>query len=149
MGRSLKPSNVLELSGAFRKNPSRKRARAAEPRIKASLGEPPAEWVEGALHNARCAGLLRAWNEIVDQDPGHVLNIAHRTLVEISAELKYKIRRASMGYGKATSGDYAQLASNLAKMGMTPVDSPRVAASVTLPGQGAAPSSSQWGEYVS
>lgn len=151
MGRNRKPVGVLEFSPGYRRNPARKRARAGEPKIKAGLGDPPAEWAAGAEHNARFAGLLTAWQEIAAQDVCRVLNCSHRDLVEIACHLKYKIRRASAGYGKATSGDFSQLTNVLGKMGMTPVDSSRVSGSVTLPGQGPSSESAQsrnWGELV-
>ncbi len=145
-GRPRKPAEVLEMSGAFKKNPARKRARAAILTRAAALGDPPAEWMEGAEHNPRCAGLLKAWLEIVAQDVYRKLNVSHRILVENTCHLIYKIRRASQGYGKATSGDHAQVTSNLAKMFMTPVDGPRAAEAAqatdrTRPGSG-------WGELV-
>jgi len=153
MGRPRKPAQVLELSGAFRKNPSRRRERAAELAIKPGIGDPPAEWIQGAEHNARLAHLLKLWNEIIAQDILRVLNVSHRALVETTCYLMYKVRQASAGYGKATSGDFARILSNLATMGMTPVDSPRVAEAVRVPdrGPGSAPASrsgTSWGEYV-
>ena len=114
-GRPHKPTQILEISGAFAKNPARRRARANEPKIKAGLGDPPAEWVSGAETNGRLAGLLRAWQNIVAQDLCHVLNASHRILVEATCYLMYKIRRANEGYGKATSGDHSQVVANLAK----------------------------------
>jgi hypothetical protein len=151
MGRNPKPAALLEFSPGYNKNPARKRARAKEPKIKPGLGDPPAEWVAGAEHNARFTGLLIAWKEIVEQDVCHVLNRSHRDLVEVACHLKYKIRRASAGYGRSTSGDFAQLTTVLGKMGMTPVDSARVAGSVTLPGQGPGSETTgarDWGELV-
>jgi len=149
-GRPRKPFNVLELSGAFKKNPARRRARVAEPHISVGLGEPPQEWVENAEHSQRCKELTEIWRQIVAQDVLHVLNISHRILVENTCHLMYKIRRASKGLGKATSGDFAQVKSNLASMGMTPIDSPRVAEAVRIPDRGGkeAKSSGGWGELV-
>jgi hypothetical protein len=117
------------------------------------LGDPPREWIDGAAHNGRCKKLLETWEQIVAQDQVlHVLNFSHRILVENTCFLMYKIRQANMGYGKATSGDYAQVKSNLAAMGMTPIDSPRVAEAVRVPDQGAARAggsgSMSWGELV-
>lgn len=150
MARPRKPAQVLELSGAFRKNPARKRDRAAELAVKPGIGDPPSDWVKDAEHNGRCASLLALWNEIVAQDVLRVLNLSHRILVENTCHLMYKIRRASMGYGKATSGDYAQVKANLAAMGMTPVDSPRVAEAVRVPDrqQDRDRPGASWGEYV-
>ena len=43
-GRPPKPTKLLELTGAFRKNPARKRARNGEPES-APIGGPPAKWM--------------------------------------------------------------------------------------------------------
>ena len=141
------------MSGAFRKNPSRRRARAADLEIKAGLGDAPQDWIERAPSSSRHAKLLAIWKEIVAQDVLRVLNLSHRSLVESTCYLTYKIREANAGYGKATSGDFAQLKASLAAMGMTPVDSSRVAEAVRVPDRGGpgrpGPSSSaSWGEYV-
>lgn len=138
---------MIQFSPGYRKNPARKRARAKEPKIKAGLGDPPLEWVDGASSNGRYAALLAAWREIVAQDICRVLNCSHRDLVELACQLKYRIRRAGAGYGKATSGDFSQLTTILGKMGMTPVDSARVAGSVRVSDRDStAPAG--WGEYV-
>lgn len=136
MGRPRKPARVLEMSGAFKKNPQRRRGRAAELAITVAFGDPPAEWVREAETNGRFRSLLEIWTQIVAQDVLHVLNPSHRLLVENTCYLMYKIRRAAMGYGKATSGDYAQVKANLAAMGQTPIDSTRVAEAVRMPERG-------------
>lgn len=146
------PLAVAELSGAAKKNPQRYRARAAvAAKTQGGLGPPPQEWVDGAETNGRCKSLLSIWQEIVAQDVLKVLNVSHRLLVENTCILQYKVRRASAGYGKATSGDFAQLAANLAKMGMTPADSARVSEAVRLRDQEGAEgkkSGAGWGELV-
>lgn len=154
-GRPLKPLSLLQMSGAVRKNPQRFRERQAtqaKAKVKVSqLGDAPADWIEGLEHNPRCRQLVQLWNEIVAQDVLNVLNGSHRILVENTCHLMYKIRRASMGYGKATSGDYAQVKNNLSVMGMTPVDSPRVAEAVRVPDRGEAggrTAAGGWGELV-
>jgi hypothetical protein len=43
-GRPRKPTNLLEMSGALKKNPKRGKAREGEPRPDASLGAPPERW---------------------------------------------------------------------------------------------------------
>ncbi|UWZ84642.1 hypothetical protein [Occallatibacter riparius] len=43
-GRPRKPTNLLEITGALRKNPSRARARQGEPQPALGLGEPPVRW---------------------------------------------------------------------------------------------------------
>lgn len=125
-GRPPKPTKLLEIGGAFKKNPARGRARADEPVPEGPLGPPPAEWTAGAEKNARLAALLRAWQEIVDQAAFGVLTSADRDLVELACYLKYKIRRASAGYEKATSGDFAQLNRILGQIGLVPSERSRV-----------------------
>lgn len=152
MPRPRKPAKVLELSGAFKKNPQRRRAREAELRVSSGLGAPPREWVESKEHNGRCRDLIELWDQIIAQDILGVLNVSHRMLVENTCYLMWKIRRANAGYGKATSGDSAQLKANLAAMGQTPIDSQRVAEAVRIPqrddgGPRKSPSGS-WGELV-
>jgi hypothetical protein len=153
MGRPRKPAKVLELSGAFDKNPARKRARASELKIGTPLGPAPKEWVEKAANSQRCADLLDAWHQVIAQDALGVLNSSHRLLVESTCYLIYKIRQASKGYGKATSGDFAQLKSNMAAMGQTPADSAKVAEAVRIPDRGGSSGGARsrpggWGEYV-
>jgi hypothetical protein len=151
-GRTPKPLKVLEMSGAVRKNPGRYRARKAAAKSLPPLGPPPAEWLAGAEKNGRLQWLLRIWGEIVAQDTAalRVLNVSHRMLVKNTCMLQYKVERANAGYGKATSGDYAQIEKNLAKMGMTPADSSRVAEAVRVPDRasGSDRPGSSWGEYV-
>jgi hypothetical protein len=192
-GRKPKPLNVLEMSGAEKKNPQRYRARrAAEASVAAVAAsaprlDPPKAWMphpraaeagalfaEGKDAYAVAADLgmtwdqakglrpgapasieselLGIWQEVVDQDLQRALNASHRILVEATCRLMYRIRRASAGIGKATSGDYAQVSKNLASMGMTPIDAPKLAAETLRfkdPG-GAKPgrAAGEWGELV-
>jgi hypothetical protein len=152
MGRPRNPDKVQEISGAWKKNPQRRRVQSEAVKNAAGIGKPPDEWVKDAETNGRCKELLRTWNQILAQDVLGVLNISHRILIENTCHLMYKIRRASQGYGRATSGDFAQVKANLAAMGMTPADSSRVAESVRIPERGGTSSQSKpgsgWGEYV-
>lgn len=152
-GRPKKSAKVLDLSGAFRKNPARRKAREGELKIGTPLGPPPAEWVEKAANSMRCKDLLDAWQQVMAQDVLGVLNSSHRLLVESTCYLIYKIRQASKGAGKATSGDFAQLKSNMAAMGQTPADSAKVAEAVRIPDRSNAGTAARsgpggWGEYV-
>ena len=45
MSRARKPTALLELTGALRKDPQRYRDRANEPRPDTSIGEPPADFI--------------------------------------------------------------------------------------------------------
>ncbi len=77
MARPRLPAKVLELSGAFKKNPARRKAREAELRVQSPVGPPPAEWVEKAANSQRCKELLEIWHEIIAQDVLRVLNSSH------------------------------------------------------------------------
>lgn len=45
MPRPRKPTALLEFTGAFRKDPQRRRARSSEPKLEKGLGEPPT-WLD-------------------------------------------------------------------------------------------------------
>jgi hypothetical protein len=120
MSRPRKPTALLELNGAFAKNPSRRRERENEPVPEGPLGPPPEDWVKGAEHSQTFVELLKAWDEIVNEAPFGVLTSSDRDHVEATCYLKHKIRRAARGYGKCTSGDYAQLNKCLSQMGLIP-----------------------------
>ena len=45
MARPRKPTNILQLSGAFKTNPGRFAARANEPKLARGIGEPP-DWLD-------------------------------------------------------------------------------------------------------
>lgn len=117
MARNRTPSNILELRGAFDKNPQRRRE---EPQVESDLGQPPEHFDE-----ARQA----AWLEIVDMAPEGVLTKADRIAVEMLADLMVRYR-ASMkpGGDKFTSADRRDMLAVLARFGMTAADRSRVAA---------------------
>ena len=121
-----KPTALLEASGAFDKNPGRRREREGEPVSEGPIGEPPADWLAGAAINARLAAQVELWREIVEMAQFGVLSSMDRIFVESTVFLMYKIRRAAAGLGKATSGDFAQLNKNLAQMGCIPSERSRV-----------------------
>ena len=112
MARPRKPTAVLELTGAFEKDPQRKAARSGEPRPEGALGNPPECF--DAVH-------IELWNEIQAEVPARVLTSADRTLVEIVCRLKLKLRT-----GKIHGGELSVLASCLTRMGLTPADRSRI-----------------------
>lgn len=78
-----KPSAVLELTGAFDRNPSRRRARASEPQPDGPLGEPP-EHLPPSV--AGC------WREIADLVCAGVLARSDRLILEHAAHLLDRLR---------------------------------------------------------
>lgn len=113
MGRPRKPTKVLELTGRFKHDPQRKRERENEPDDDRSLGDPPecldesqrARWVEMAMEG-------QAW-----------LRWSHRTVLEMAARLKDKIRKEGVA---AKGSDFAVLKSYLAEIGITPASQSKV-----------------------
>ena len=101
-----KPTRILERSGAFQKNPSRRRNQ--EPVPVGPLGNPP-ERLD--------AEQLIFWRELESMCAKGVLTSADRWCVELAAVCMCKIvRQEAKGY------DHALLRSLLSSMGLTPTD---------------------------
>lgn len=112
MARPRKPSNVLELNGAFRKNPQRARR---EPDVEAGLGAAP---------NYFHADEIEIWDEIAYSAPVGVLSRSDRLCVEMLVPMILKLRRREM----IKAGERSFMLSTLTRMGCTPADRSRVAA---------------------
>jgi hypothetical protein len=107
-GRPPKPTKVLELSGAFKKDPKRKKARANEPTAEGQLGDCPVE---------RGKTLEDAYAWIKERAPKTVLTLTDEIEVWHAAKLLTKVAN-----DKAKSADHQQLSALLGKMGMNPSD---------------------------
>ena len=106
MGRPRTPTNVLELRGAFKHDPQRRRD--GEPEGVGEIGEP----------SERLTELQReAWLEVVALCPVGVLTGSDRVFVDQIAEL-----RALQWEGSITSTDRKILIGLLGKVGMNPSD---------------------------
>ncbi len=138
MARPRKPTAQLELAGAFKKNPDRRRPE--EPKDGRPLGDPP---------DRLPAEVLPFWDEIV-QMAGSVLTYRDRWAVELGARLMEKavrttnveallelIATAELGALEAkslatqqtiSSAELSTLRSLLAAMGMTPADRSKLSA---------------------
>lgn len=79
MARPRKPTNVLQLAGAFKKDPQRAAARANEPKPTGPIGDPPA---------GTDAEVARVWREIVEEAPPGVLTNADRGVLLLMAKLR-------------------------------------------------------------
>ena len=95
MGRPRKPTQELELSGAFEKDPQRKRARSQEPKSEVPIGPPPQNWdvPDGALRCQEFQRLRVIWEELVSQAPPGVLSSSDRLHLEVVCGLVHKYRR--------------------------------------------------------
>lgn len=106
MARPRTPTKVLELRGAFKVHPGRRRP--DEPRPTGELGDPPVHLSEAAL---------TAWNEIVAMAPPGVLTNSDRMAVEIAACLMAQFRA-----GDLLPAGVGHLRGILGRMGLTPAD---------------------------
>lgn len=121
MARPRTPTNVLELRGAFKRNPQRRADRADEPQPKGDVGAPP-EWL--------AADAVRAWHDIVAVAPGGVLGDTDRIYLEVASELLALKRR--VGVEAIDPAKLNRLETMLGKLGMNPADRSKVKA----PGSG-------------
>jgi phage terminase small subunit len=110
MARPRTPTQILELKGAFKKNPQRKRD--AEPVPTGPVGDPPVHFDE--TH-------IAAWHELVAMIPSGVLTNADRLIVELTCTLIVSVRTLH-----TERGDKALLKSCLATLGMTPADRSKI-----------------------
>jgi phage terminase small subunit len=79
MGRPRKPTAALELSGAFKRNPQRRRDRADDPVVDEPVGPPPRHLSEQAR---------KIWNRIARSEAGTWLRVTDRDALEVYCGLK-------------------------------------------------------------
>jgi hypothetical protein len=106
MSRPRKPTAALEASGAFKRNPQRRAARANEPVPTGPLGNPPSHF--NPYH-------VEIWRELAAQAPPGVLTISDRWVLEICCTLMGKYRR-----GTATAGEMTRLMDCIRQIELTP-----------------------------
>ena len=111
MARPRKPTAVLELTGAFKKDPQRQREN--EPRPAGPLGEEPLHFDEE---------LKAIWRELVEMVPARVLTISDRWLIELACRTMQQVRK-----GTALAAERNLLLSCLSRMGLTPADRAKIA----------------------
>jgi hypothetical protein len=113
-----KPTAILDLNGAFKKNPDRGRARKNEPKPTGPLGPPP-EFLTSPEK--------LVWFELDEIAPPKVLTNSDRWTVEIAVRLMNRVREDGIGgkYGISV-GELAQLNQCLIRMGMTPADRSKI-----------------------
>lgn len=111
MARPHKPTKVLELVGAYKQNPQRKRKN--EPKPTEGIGA----FVEGSTV------LSEVWDEVVRQVVPGVLTISDRLALELVCRLLAEIRLKpdEISVGKVTA-----LANLLGRFGLTPADRAKV-----------------------
>ena len=111
MAQPRKPTETLELTGAFKKNPQRKRT---SPKSSEPIGDPPQTL---SIQSQAC------WHELVGLAAPGVMTGADRIALEILSVLLAQFREDPMEFGPPRLLRMEQL---LAKFGMTPADRSRI-----------------------
>lgn len=122
-----KPTALLEASGAFDKNPSRRRDREDEPVPEGPLGGPPEDWVTGAAAGSpQCQAWVNIWDEVTTMAQFGVLSSMDRMHVENICYLQHRIRRMARGAMKWSTSDFNELNKHLGQIGCIPSERSRV-----------------------
>lgn len=106
------PTVVLEARGGFEHRPSRKEARAKEPKPTQPIGRPPKTFTKTQK---------LVWKEIIKQCHPGVLCLADTIWLEMTVRLVCQLREGSI-----SNQGMMQLQSCLSKLGMNPADRSRV-----------------------
>jgi phage terminase small subunit len=106
----LKPTKILELNGAFQKNPTRRRP--VGPKSKDGIGEPPAHLD---------ATEKQIWAELIQNAPDGVLTSADRVILALACQLEAKARTRTISDAQRN-----QLIKCLSLFGFTPADRSRI-----------------------
>jgi len=86
MPRVRKPTNILHLAGAFKKNPQRLRERALEPQLPKGIGDPP-DWLD--------AFALEEWRRVVpDLESAGVTSRVESTALAAYCQAVSRLRKA-------------------------------------------------------
>ncbi len=121
MARPRKPTAVLQLKGAFNKDPQRQRD--AEPVPTDDIGDPPSHF--DVLK-------VKAWHEVVSIAPPGVLFNSDRLALEMFVCLLVEFRGNPNGFHQAKLG---RLESLCGKFGMTPSDRSKIIVAPREPGK--------------
>jgi hypothetical protein len=138
MGKPRKPTKILAINGAMRKNPSRYKDREFEPVTYEPIGEPPAGFSNPDSGMQR--ELLAIWNEFIARDTECVLTSAFRVHLEMTCRLTYKMRHEC-----ASTGELTALNKCLGQLGLTPADRSKVSGNKKRQAREA--ENSEWGEF--
>jgi len=111
-GRPRKPSNILDISGAFKAHPERKAARANEPEVVGELGDAP-DWMTPAQKSI--------WREIAKEMHKNVCGEQDRQQFASLVLVTERIRKPD-----APIAAFAEQRMMLARFGLNPADRSRV-----------------------
>lgn len=114
MPRPRKPTKILQMNGAAKRNPGRMQDRENEPQPEAGIGEAP-----GHLNAKECA----VWDELVSVIPAGVMGNTDRIALEHLARLIVESRGDRENWSSAREKD---LLTYLTRFGLTPADRSKV-----------------------
>lgn len=118
MARPRKPTAVLELNGAFKKDPKRRKGRENEPKPKAALGD-PLPWLDRAEK-----ATWRELHSLLAQGVGGDSDAAaFATLCVLYSKLK---KDRIGGRAGLTSSELSQMITLFGRFGMTPADRSKI-----------------------
>ncbi len=106
MGKPRKPSAILEVNGAFKKNPNRRRNN--EPKIDKPVGKPPVYFDKEQV---------KMWNEIKASLVDGVALFSDKFSLELLCNTLVQYRRDPFTF---TAADKSQLKAMLSHFGMSP-----------------------------
>lgn len=118
MARPRTPTKVLEMRGAFKKNPNRAREDA---QAAGELTDPPEHVTDS---------VLQAWREIVQYAPLGVMTDSDRLSIEVAANLLSQFRADPV---EMPAAKLARLEAMLGKFGMSPADRAKVGGTSDAP----------------
>lgn len=106
------PTKILEMRGAFKKNPQRRRTEEPQPEHLIAA-DPPDHWAED---------VQQAYRDIVGSCVPGVLTDMDTLAVEVAARSLAQLRHRFEEKGKATMADARAVYLMLGKLGMNPSD---------------------------
>ena len=116
MGRPRKPTKLLELNGAFKKNPARALERENEPLGHKEIGDPPADFLKPESPTA--VRRLEIWHRFIAEAPRGCITGSDRTRLANACRLQEQIDRIG---DRATPSMHAMMDRYLAGFGMTAI----------------------------
>ena len=117
MGRPRTPTKLLQLNGAFKNHPERKRKN--EPIPSGEIGKPPKHFNKAKYPKA----LKAVWKEVVKITPDGVLTSADAIHLEVICHLIVEYRAAPVDF---TAAKLTRLESMIGKLGLNPSDRSKV-----------------------
>jgi hypothetical protein len=118
MARPRKPTPVLELNGAFKKNPQRRKGRDSEPLPTGPLGDPPPSFD---------ANEKAMWFEVAGELPPGVATNADRKAFELLVAIATRLRVNGIGGRDGVNGsELGTLRGLFGQFGMTPADRSKI-----------------------